>query len=335
MLLDKRYSETRNVPERPKSFIEELKNLQKSLPDLIEKLETHQIDNADAALSLASTEYDGPINILEIIAFNPNEHASRLNASNINEKYWINGEKAIRALASDESNHENKWSGPPFSDFGEISKRLSKLKIYSEKRPRPIFDLSGLEARHFDDCESALNISSGAFYIADSLAAQKTSIIAKTNDFDSIAKKAMDLSKLISEIQTPIFGFLAGSVLSKSDSEIFLYHFLNLQGLLSGLDVIQKLGDDLKNSEQLKWLLGDQISGQRAKLPLFAFVHLMSSFIHTRSGLNSKHLPVNKTNKRFIAECLRELGVEYSDRRVASAMEYLRDKKPSLKTVKI
>ena len=323
------------MPKESKTFIEELKNLQKSLPAIIEQLESRQIDNANAALQLASTEYDGPINILDIIAFNPNEHASRVNAKNVNSKYWKNAEKVIRALASDESNFDDVWSGPPFSDFGEMSGRLSKLKIYEEDKLKSLFKLSGLASHHYKDFESALNICSGAFYIADSLAAQKASITAKKNDFDPIARKASELRELIGEIQTPIFGFLAGSVLSKKKSDVFLYHFLNIQGLLSGLEVIQSLGVDLRSSEQINWLVNDQIGGQKAKLPLFAFVHLMSSFIYNRSFQNTEHLPASKANKGFIAECLKEFGVEYTDRRIESAMEYLRKKKPNLKTAKI
>ena len=318
-----------------KTFIEELKSLQNSLPAIIERLESQQVDNAEAVLQLASSEYDGPINILEIIKFNPNEHASRLNAKSVNDKYWINAEKIIRALASDEGNIDNVWAGPPFSDFKKISKSLSKLNLYGQDRLAVLFKLSGLDQEHFKDFEDALNICSGAFYIADSFASQKASIVAKKSDFDVISKKATELRELIGEIQSPMFGFLAGSILSQKQPENFLYHFLNIQGLLNGLEFVKLLGDDLRKSEQTDWLLKDQISGQKAKLPLFAFVHLMTSFIYNRSLINSEHLPVNKTNKRFIAECLREFGIEYSDGRIKSAMEYLRDKKPNLKTAKI
>lgn len=323
------------MSKKAKTFIQDLKDLYSSLPNIIEQLESAEIDNAEAVIQLASSEYDGPVNILEMIAYNPKEHATRLNAKNVNDKYWKNAENAIRTLVSDESNEDESHFGPPFANFEDLSNRYSKLKIYDDKRLKEIFSLSGLDACHLDGFERAMNICTGAFYISDSVAAQKAFILAKKNDYDDIAKKSLELRELIGTVQMPVFSFLAGSIITKKKSADFLIHFLNIQGLLNGLEHIQSLGPDLRKSDQINWLLNDQLSGQKAKFPLFAFVHLMSSYVYNRSDVKTKHLPANKTNKRFIAECLREMGVEYSDRRVASAMEYLRDKKPNLKTSKI
>lgn len=318
-----------------KTYIEELKELHASLPEIIAALENFDTNSTQSMLQILSNNYDGPIDLLKQFEEDRISHADRLEADNVNPSYWPRIEKIIGALANDIESGMREQTRPPFTDTTALQNQLSELIIFDETQHLHLFNLSRLDPKYLSDFKKTLNVACGYFHLADGFYTLKNYIVSERGKYADIITLSADLRALLLSIQKPMFGFVIGNAHSGTGAKSLLLQFINLNRTITGLDKLQTLREDLLKSDQTAWMIGDQVGGHKANLPLYAFVHTLSQFLFERSRFATKQLPINQTNIRFIADCLKAFGVEYSDKRVKSTMEALKRKKPKLKTPRI